>query len=247
MSKARGGTEWGEKSPVENTAPDDGKRQFEADVEKSKQNAVERFPDLGVAGSEMNKAFVARVKHLRALNSPEFNYPTWPYQLACQVDYEVQSAKQVADRQAKEAADSAHQKSKNDETINRRFTVAELLQEKKIPFAEISLSGMVTKLEAGVAGVGNAVTGTVIIDQKVRCLFELPSRSGLNRIELVTRKNTIFCVTKDSKTFKVLAESPLFRLGQHVVLKGRMQQNRVDGSLVLDVLPSQLQMGAGGF
>ena len=164
------------KSPLANTAPDDGKRQFEADVEKSKQNAVARFPDLGVAGSEMNKAFVARVKHLRALNSPEFNYPTWPYQLACQVDYEVQAVKQEADRLAKqqEADRLAKQAAKNSKDIQgliRKCTVTELLQEKTIPFAEILLCGMVTKVETG---VGNRLSGVVFIDRKVRCDFELP-------------------------------------------------------------------------
>jgi hypothetical protein len=155
------------KSPLANTAPDDGKRQFEADVEKSKQNAVARFPDLGVAGSEMNKAFVARVNHLRALNSPEFNYPTWPYQLACQVDYEVQAVKQEADRLAKQAAKN----SKDIQGLIRKCTVTELLQEKTIPFAEILLCGMVTKVETG---VGNRLSGVVFIDRKVRCDFELP-------------------------------------------------------------------------
>jgi hypothetical protein len=139
------------KMPLANTELDESKRQFEADVEKSKQNAVSRFPELGVAGSEMNKAFVARVTHLRALNSPEFNYPTWPYQLACQVDYEVQSAKKP---------------------IIQKFTVPELLREKNVPFAEIILVGMVTKVEAG---VGNKLSGVVYVDRKIRCVFELSS------------------------------------------------------------------------
>jgi hypothetical protein len=192
----------------------------------------------------MNKAFVARVKHLRALNSPEFNYPTWPYQLACQVDYEVQSAKQVANRQAKEVAERADQKPNPNETINRRFTVAELLKEKKVPFAEILLSGMVTKLETS---VGNTLAGTVFIDHKVRCLFEIPNHSSFNKLELVTRKNLMLCIVRDSRTSTVISEKPLFRVGQKVVLKGRMQQNRADGSLVLDVLPSQIQIAASSF
>jgi hypothetical protein len=199
------------KMPLANTELDETKRQFEADVEKSKQNAVSRFPELGVAGSEINKAFVARVTHLWALNSPEFNYPTWPYQLACQVDYEVQSANK-----------------KKEKPIIQKFTVPELLQEKKVPFAEIILVGMVTKVETG---VGNKLCGVVYVDRKIRCGFELSSTSyGDLRGELVTRGDSLLLVTKDQRTSRITTETALFRLGQHVEMKGRIQQ-KADGSL----------------
>jgi hypothetical protein len=155
----------------------------------------------------MNKAFVARVTHLRALNSPEFNYPTWPYQLACQVDYEVQSAKKP---------------------IIRKFTVPELLREKNVPFAEIILVGMVTKVEAG---VGNKLSGVVYVDRKIRCGFEISSiHYGDLRGELVTRGDSLLFVTRDLRTSRITTETALFRLGQHVEMKGRIQQ-KADGSL----------------
>lgn len=212
------------KMPLANTELDESKRQFEADVEKSKQNAVSRFPDLGVAGSEMNKAFVARVTHLRALNSPEFNYPTWPYQLACQVDYEVQAAKQDAERRAKQAA----RNSRDSQGLLRKFTVAELLQEKSVPFEEIVLGGTVTKVETG---VGNKLAGVIFVDRKVRCDFELPAALYRNeRAEFVTREDRILYVTRDSKNARVLNEISVFRVGQHVELQGRLQKKLTEAS-----------------
>ena len=149
------------KVPLANTELDESKRQFEADVEKSKQNAVLRFPELGVAGSEMNKAFVARVTHLRALNSPEFNYSTWPYQLACQVDYEVKQEKEKTQKEKSSALNQkerlekeAKQEARFGKTNHRDFTVEELLQEKTIPNVEITLIGHVTKLETSVGNNG---------------------------------------------------------------------------------------------
>jgi hypothetical protein len=215
------------KMPLANTELDETKRQFEADVEKSKQNAVSRFPELGVAGSEMNKAFVARVNHLRALNSPEFNYPTWPYQLACQVDYEVQAAKQDVERRAKQAA----RNSSDSQGLLRKFTVAELLQEKSVPFEEIVLGGTVTKVETG---VGNRLSGVIFVDRKVRCDFELPAALYRNekaeRVEFVTREDRILYVTRDRTNARVLNEISVFRVGQHVELQGRLQK-KADGSL----------------
>ena len=227
------------KMPLANTELDETKRQFEADVEKSKQNAVSRFPELGVAGSEMNKAFVARVTHLRALNSPEFSAPTWPYQLACQVDYEVQSAKQVAEREAKQKANTSKANTSNDyKPIKRTFTVAELLQEKTVPFAEILLSGMVTKVETA---TGNPLSGSVYIDHKVRCSFELSKATyGGRKVEFVTRGDSMLYVTRDYKTARVMNENAVFRVGQHVVLNGRLQQTRAEGYLLFNILSPQI-------
>ncbi len=221
------------KVPLANTQIDESKRQFEADVEKAKQNAVSRFPELGVAGSEMNKAFVARVTHLRALNSPEFNYTNWPYQLACQVDYEIQSAKQLAEREAAQKAKTL----RDAQGICQKFTVAELLKEKAVPFAEILLSGMVTKVETG---VGNRLSGVIFIDRKIRCDFELPTATyGNQRAELLTRGEGMLYVTRNSRTSQVMSEYYLFRVGQHVDLKGRMQQ-KSDGTLAFKMIPPEI-------
>ena len=234
------------KMPLANTEPDESKRQFEADVEKSKQNAVSRFPELGVAGSEMNKAFVARVTHLRALNSPEFNYPTWPYQLACQVDYEV---KQEKEKTQKEKSSSLNQKERLEKeakqearfgkTNHRDFTVEELLQEKTIPNVEITLIGHVTKLETS---VGN--NGVLFIDQKIRCDYEVPmSKLSQGRTELVTRDGGIFMISRDPKTAKIISETALFKVGQLVRLTGLLHR-KSDGKLVFKLSQSYLGFGS---
>lgn len=213
------------KMPLANTELDETKRQFEADVEKSKQNAVSRFPELGVAGSEMNKAFVARVTHLRALNSPEFNYTNWPYQLACQVDYEVQQ-----NMKAVELRDSKI----------RRFTVPQLLAEKAVPFAEIWLKGVVTKVETG---VGNKLSGMIVIDRKIRCDFEFSNTLyGGQRVELTTRGDLMQAIIRDAKTSRVLSDNPVFRVGQHVELKGRIHK-KPDGSLAFKFMLPDIGLG----
>lgn len=230
------------KVPLANTEPDESKRQFEADVEKSKQNAVSRFPELGVAGSEMNKAFVARVTHLRALNSPEFNFPTWPYQLACQIDAEVKQEKEKTQKEKNSALDQkqrlereAKQEARFGKTNNKDFTVEELLQEKTIPNVEITLIGHITKLETS---IGN--NGVLFIDQKIRCDYEVPiSKLSQGRTELVTRDGGIFIIIRDPKTAKISSETALFKVGQLVRLTGLLQR-KGDGKLVFKLSQSYL-------
>ena len=230
------------KVPPAKTEPDDSKRQFEADVEKSKQNAVSRFPELGVAGSEMNKAFVARVNHLRALNSPELNFPTWPYQLACHVDDELkrerertQKEKDSALNQKERLEREAKQEARLGKTNQKDFTVDELLQEKTIPNVEITLIGHVTKLETS---IGN--NGVLFIDQKIRCDYELPmSKLNQGRTELVTRDGGIFMIRRDAKTAKITGEIALFKVGQLVRFTGLLQK-KSDGKLVFKLSQSYL-------
>jgi hypothetical protein len=212
------------KSPLANTAPDDGKRQFEADVEKSKQNAVARFPDLGVAGSEMNKAFVARVKHLQSLNSPEFNHPTWPYQLACKVDDEMKLKPRNTDI-----------------SYTQKFTVAELLSKKTVPFEEIILRGIITKAETG---VGNKLGGVIVIDRKIRCDFEWSATIARDSlITIQTRGDFMLATLRDPKTSRVLSEETVFRVGQYVELRGRVRK-KSDGSLTFKFAPPDIGTGS---
>jgi hypothetical protein len=115
--------------------------------------------------------------------------------------------------------------------------VAELLKEKAVPFAEILLSGMVTKVETG---VGNRLSGVIFIDRKIRCDFEFPTAIyGNQRVELVTRGEMMLYVTRDSKTSRVMNETYLFRVGQHVDLKGRMQK-KADGTLAFKMIPPEI-------
>ena len=53
-----------------------------AEIAKAQQRAIARFPQLGVAGSTMNAAFVARVKQYRVEKPELFNSPEWPVAIA---------------------------------------------------------------------------------------------------------------------------------------------------------------------
>jgi len=53
-----------------------------ATVEEMEQEAVRRYPDLGVAGTRMNSEFVARYKQYKKENSGYFDDPNWPLTLA---------------------------------------------------------------------------------------------------------------------------------------------------------------------
>ena len=61
----------------------------EAETAAAKQRAIARFPQLGVAGSRLNVAFVARVAKYRAEKPAFFNYPDWPTAIAEEVSAEL--------------------------------------------------------------------------------------------------------------------------------------------------------------
>jgi hypothetical protein len=51
-------------------------------VEDAKTQAVRRYPDLGIAGTKMNLAFIARYNYYRRVNPDYFGDPRWPLHLA---------------------------------------------------------------------------------------------------------------------------------------------------------------------
>lgn len=54
-------------------------------AEESQRHAVETYPQLGVAGSDMNKAFVARVNRIKIADPDFFKDPDWPFRLAVEI------------------------------------------------------------------------------------------------------------------------------------------------------------------
>jgi hypothetical protein len=64
----------------------------QTDLSASKAAALKKYPDLGKAGTEFNKAYVERLNKLRA-EQPEFlKDSTWPLKLADEIAESKQSA-----------------------------------------------------------------------------------------------------------------------------------------------------------
>jgi hypothetical protein len=218
------------------TAAQTGERkpENEALLENSKREAVARFPDLGVAGSEMNKAFLARVAHLKAMGQLEFHGPNnWPYVVAVEVnkelERELEKAKEKTARDKKE-------RDRKETFVTPIFTVAELLQEKNMPFAEIQLAGIVTKVDLGVA---NRLSATIVLDNKIKCEFAMPqinygsdkAKAGKLELEISKRGDSLVTVFRSLRSAEIVSELPLYKVGQRVQLFGRIQK-RGDGSLL---------------
>lgn len=60
----------------------DGPSKKTVSVEESKQEAVRRYPDLGVAGSRFNREFVARYQRYQRENTSFLENASWPIRLA---------------------------------------------------------------------------------------------------------------------------------------------------------------------
>jgi hypothetical protein len=83
---------------VQNTAADKTSKEI---LEGWKAKAVAEFPELGVAGSKFNQAFLAEVKRLRGINGAEIGGPDWPYIVALQVNTQIEREKLMAKLDAK--------------------------------------------------------------------------------------------------------------------------------------------------
>lgn len=59
-------------------------RQFTS-AEEAKREAVRKFPELGIAGSKFNNAFLARHKFYQQTRPEYLNDPSWPMRLAEEV------------------------------------------------------------------------------------------------------------------------------------------------------------------
>ena len=219
---------------VQKTTPhtNEVKPRSEANLEKSKQEAVSRFPELGVAGSEMNKAFLARVNHLRATGSLLLNEPNWPYLVAVQVGEELRKAKEKAESDAR-------QKYRSQTMLPELFTVTELLQQKTIPFAEIELAGIVTRVDIGVA---NRLAASVVLDNKLKCETEM-SMVRLStvkaKVEISKRGDALFGIYRVLINAQIINEVPLYKVGQRVRLVGRVHR-KGDVSLLFKFEPPSL-------
>jgi hypothetical protein len=58
---------------------------------EAQREAVRRYPDLGVAGSKLNAAFVARYKLYQQQRPEYFRDNTWPIRLAEEVEHDINS------------------------------------------------------------------------------------------------------------------------------------------------------------
>jgi hypothetical protein len=84
--------------PAQNPAADKTSKEI---LEGWKAKAVAEFPELGVAGSKFNQAFLAEVKRLRGINGAEIGGPDWPYIVALQVNTQMEREKLMAQLDAK--------------------------------------------------------------------------------------------------------------------------------------------------
>ena len=178
----------------------------------------------------MNKAFVARVKHLRASGSSELHSSNWPYLVAVQIDMELKNAKE-------RALTEARNKEWNERYFLNSFTVNKLLQQKPLPFGDIQLSGIVTKVDMGLSGLA----GNIFLDNKIKCEFEIsPVDSRMSRVELQKRGDALFTVFKDRGS-RIVDEKSLFKVGQRVQITGQIQK-KTEGALVF-----RFDMRSAGF
>ena len=68
---------------------------FRKDPKLAQRKAIELYPDVGVAGSRLNKEFVARVKRYQSEKKDFFVEPDWPIRLAKECSEDL-AAKQLA-------------------------------------------------------------------------------------------------------------------------------------------------------
>ena len=59
--------------------PEEERRQLE---EQAKRKAVSVYPELGVAGTSVNREYVRRYKLYKSVNPAFFEEPDWPFRLA---------------------------------------------------------------------------------------------------------------------------------------------------------------------
>ena len=71
---------------------------FRLHPEAAQQKALELYPGLGMAGSPLNKEFVARVKRYKADKKEFFAEPDWPIRLAEECNVEAGLLKQATGR-----------------------------------------------------------------------------------------------------------------------------------------------------
>jgi len=67
---------------VNETSPLSGKSSTVLDAQAE---AVRRYPDLGVAGTRMNAAFIARYRYYRSVDPDYLSDPRWPLRLADEI------------------------------------------------------------------------------------------------------------------------------------------------------------------
>lgn len=67
---------------------------FRRDPNLAQRKAIALYPDLAVAGSDLNKKFIARMKRYQAEKKDFFTDPDWPLRLAkeCSDDLSAKSA-----------------------------------------------------------------------------------------------------------------------------------------------------------
>lgn len=211
----------------------------QSDLEQSKKNAVSRFPDLGIADSEMNKAFLARVNHLKAMNSKELNNPNWPYLVAVDVNAELDEEK----RRKQIAEEDRKRKDRSQKIVVPVLTASEVIEQKTLPLSDIQLVGIVTKIEPSLS---NKLSGGIIIDGKIKGVFEYSLINSSRNCEVVKQGDTLFANVKDSVSGIVKIESSLYYVGQRVQLRGRFQK-KGPGVAVFRFEPPPLPMlGSGG-
>ena len=191
----------------------------QSDLEQSKKNAVARFPDLGIADSEMNKAFLARVNHLKAINSTELNNPNWPYLVAVDVNAELDQEK----RRKQIAEEDRKRNDRIQKTVIPILSTSDVLEQKTLPSTDIMLLGIVTKVESNLS---NKLHGSIVLDGKIKCEFEysLVNNAAINGTEITKRGDTLFRISKGSTTGIAAGEFSLYHVGQRVQITGRFQK-----------------------
>jgi hypothetical protein len=191
----------------------------QSDLEQSKKNAVSRFPDLGIADSEMNKAFLARVNHLKAINSTELNNPNWPYLVAVDVNAELDQEK----RRKQIAEEDRKRNDRIQKTVIPILSTSDVLEQKTLPSTDIMLLGIVTKVESNLS---NKLHGSIVLDGKIKCEFEysLVNNAAINGTEITKRGDTLFRISKGSTTGIAAGEFSLYHVGQRVQITGRFQK-----------------------
>jgi hypothetical protein len=101
------------------------------------------------------------------------------------------------------------------------LTASEVLEQKTLPLGDIQLVGIVTKIEPSLS---NKLSGGIIIDGKIKGVFEYSLINSSRNCEVVKRGDTLLANVKDPVSGIVKIESPLYYVGQRVQLRGRFQK-----------------------
>ncbi|MEI6713341.1 MAG: hypothetical protein WCO60_06285 [Verrucomicrobiota bacterium] len=164
-------------------------------VELSKARAMNEFPDLKRAGSELNEEFLKHVKIMQDTGDGTLKNPQWPYQLAVRLERDLNSP-------------------------SRQYSSRDLMNLKELPQSEMWLKGRVTKVESFLS---DGMSGRVVLDGFVVGEFTLSSKGAYAGVTIARKDDGLYMQWK-VKGQGASPDRCVYRMGQEVVVKGTVRR-----------------------